>query len=283
MFFIRSMDPASQAPELAAEPLGDTQPPGFPAETLAEQCAMLDELAGIATTVARTMGRQIEAAGRAEPAEAMALAEIIRAARRTIALRNKIVADSQLTGAEIAAALLHREAARAAAHLRVRKTQVRATLEELIEADAAAHGTPPAEAERLVREVRERLLDADIERAFGVEDNSAIILGICKTLGITPRREIWSHRLMQTEISATAAKLRDFETGLHDPGGPGSATGSLPPTSAGLGNGPGPGGSYPKIGRFNFDATGAIASVDPPDEPVPYWLPAEARKPPDSG
>ena len=253
------MDTTPAPSELPAAP----PPFGFPEDAVVEQVAMLDELARIAMTVARIMGRQIETAGRTEPAELKALAEIVVAARRTIALRNKIVADGRMTEAELAAArtiraavLARQEAARAAVHLRERKTQVRETVEELIQADAAERGTPPAKAEQLVQDARERLLDADIERAFGVEDNSAIILGICKMLGITPRREIWSHRMMQTQISATAQKLRDFQDGLQEPGGP--SAGGLPPTPAGLGNGPGPGGSYPKVGPFTFDATGAI-------------------------
>jgi len=254
---------------------------------------MLDELAGIAMTVARTLGRQIEATGRAEPADVASLSEMLRAARRTFALRNKLCAESRMTDAERAAARARRDAerdaalarqkvAQARALLRERKAEVRETLEGLIQTDAAERGTPPAETERLVQDVHERLLDADIERAFGFEDNSAIILGICKMLGITPRREIWSHRMMQTQISATAAKLRDFKDGLQEPGR--SSAGGLPPTPAGLGNGPGPGGSYPKVGPFTFDATGAIVSVDPPDEPPSSWrVPQGRRRPPDSG
>ncbi len=279
------MDTAPSAPDLAAAP-----PSGIIEDVTAEQCAMLDELAELATTVARTLVRQIQATERAEPADVTSLSEMLRSARRTIALRNKLFAESRMTDEEVAAArarrnaerdaaLARREAAAARTLLRERKEEVRATLEDLIKADAAERGTSADGTERLVQEMQERLLDADIERAFGFEDSSAIILGICKAMAITPRKEIWSHRLMQVQISATAAAVRDFQEGLKDPGG----RTALPPTPAGLGNGPGPGGSYPKIGRFNFDATGAIVSVDPPAEPLSDWDVPKRRRPLDSG
>jgi hypothetical protein len=287
------------------DPPEASPPLGFPESVAVEQVAMLDDLIGIAMTAARTLGEKIEATGRAEPADVKSLATVMQAARRTMVLRNKLVADSRMTAAELAAAkarrdagLARRDAARAASLLRSRKAAIGDALEELVKADAAERGTPPAATARLLQAVQERLLDADIDRAFGAADYSAIILGICKALGITPRQEVWSHRLMQLEIAATAATLRRFEDGLKDPGvrtpgvrtpgvrtpgvrTPGVRTPSmLPPTPAGLGNGPGPGGSYPKVGPFTFDATGAVASVDRPDDPPSTWkVPARWRLP----
>jgi hypothetical protein len=251
--------------------LADEAPPlGFPEETAAEQVAMLDELVGVAMKAARAMGRKIEAAAQPEAADLKSLAAVVTAAQRAMALRNKVAADGRMTEAELAAAkarrdagLARRDAARAVALLRTRKQAIGDALEALVQADAAERGAAPADTVLLIEHARGRVLDADIDRAFGVEDYSAIILGICKALGITPRTEIWSHRMMQLEIAATAERLRRFEEGLQPPAVP--TPGRLPPTAAGLGNGPGPGGSYPKIGRFNFGPTGAIVSVDPPD------------------
>jgi len=269
--FVR-MDPTPSAPELA-----DASPPlGFPENVTAEQVAMLDELVGIAMRAARTADRKIVASGQTDGPEMKGLAAVVVAAERAMALRNKLIADGKMTAAELAAAkarrdagLARRDAARAVSLLRTRKQAMGDALEALVEADAAERGTPPADTVRLVAAARGRVLDADIDRALGAEDYSAIILGICKDLGITPRREIWSHRMMQLEIAAVAEKLRRFEAGLKPPAVPTASR--LPPTAAGLGNGPGPGGSYPKIGPFNFDETGAVASVDPPDEPRPTW------------
>jgi hypothetical protein len=265
--------------------LADDPPPGiplgFPENVTAEQVAMLDELVGIAMNVAHTLNRKFLATGDALPADVVSLNEVMRAARRTMVLRNKLVADGRMTDAELAAAkarrdaaMARRDAARAASLLRTRKTAMQAALDALIEADAAERATPRAETEQLMRDARERLLDGDIDRAFGAADYSAIILDICKALGITPRKEIWSHRMMQLEIAATAEQIRRFEAGLKAPAGP--AATPLPPTPAGLGNGPGPGGSYPKLGPFTFDARGAVLSVDRPDDPP-------RRRPPDSG
>jgi hypothetical protein len=271
------MDTVPPGPELPADP-----PFGFPENAAVEQCAMLEEMAGIAMAVARTLSRQIEAADWASPEDVASLTEVLRAARRSIALRNKVLADSRMTDEEHAAARARRDAAAAAAQLRTRKQAVRETLEDLIHADAAERGTPPGDIERLVHDMHERLLDADIARAFGVEDYSGIILGLCKLMQITPRKEIWSHRMMQTGISETARKVRAFQDGLKDPGAQ-AAKSKLPPTPAGLGNGPGPGGSYPKLGPFTFDETGAVLSVDPPDEPPSSWKVPPGRRPPDRG
>jgi hypothetical protein len=271
MFYLCSMSTPSSDAALADDP-----PLGFPEDVTVEQIAMLDELVVIAMNVARTLDRKVAATGDAAPADVKSLNEVMHAARRTMVLRNKLVADSRMTPAELAAAkarrdaaLARRDAARAASLLRTRKAALGDALDAMVDADAAASGASPADTERLRQEARERLLDADIERAFGEAAYSAIILDICKALSITPRKEIWSHRLMQMEIAATAEQLRRFEAGLQDSA---AQTGrKLPPTAAGLGNGPGPGGSYPKIGRFNFDATGAVESVDPPDDPPSSW------------
>jgi hypothetical protein len=262
--------------------LADDPPFGFPEDVTVEQVAMLDELVGIAMGVARSLGRKLAATDDPAPADVASLNEVMRAARRTMVLRNKLVADSRMTPAELAAAkarrdaaLARRDAARAASLLQTRKAAMQDALDALVKADAAERGTPPAETEQLMREARERLLDGDIDRALGAADYSAIILDICKALEITPRKEIWSHRMMQLEISATAEKIRRFEAGLKEPPEP-TEMSRLPPTPAGLGRGPGPGGSYPKLGPFTFDATGAVLSVDRPDDPP-------RRRPPDSG
>ncbi len=230
---------------------------------------MLGELAGLAMAMARMLSRQVEAAGRVYPDDVGMLEDVSRVVRRTIALRMKAAADGRMTDAQRVAARMRQAEAAGRAEVRAAREAVGRGMEAGIRAEAAERGAPPSDTERLLCDMNERLLDLDIAKADTFEAKSGIILDLCKALGITPRREMWSHTLMKVRISEEAATLRRFAAGLKDPGVP--IERPAPP----------PGG-YPKIGRFTFGPTGAVIAEDPHD---PEWAETlrRARKPPDSG
>jgi len=255
------------------------------ADPTAQHGAMLAELGQIGMVLARTLERQVEATGRVGAEEAALYEGVSRAVRRTVALHAKLHADSRMSEEQRAAERASRAAAAALASLRARKDAVRRAVEDTIRADAERCQAAPGDTERLLGDLHERLLDPDIEAAFGQRDNSAIILGICKDLYITPRDEIWSDKLMEVEIPATAAALRRVaEDRLPPDGSLADDVVAASPATAGAG------GVHTKIGRFTCGPTGAVVRVDPPDEPSsdepsPDW-PTEilsGRDPPDAG
>jgi len=169
---------------------------------------------------------------------------LARAVRQTTALEIKIEADSQMSEQQRAAELARRTSAAAGRTcVDTQKDQVKRLGEAAIETDAEgpAEGrdtegridrrdADPREAENLLRHLRERLEDPDVEAAFGQRSVGEIIFGICQDLGIAPKAGLWSDTLVETAIDAAAAALHD---GPGDSDGDDPAEAGTSPCSAG--------------------------------------------------
>jgi hypothetical protein len=230
--------------------------------------AILAELNEILLAVGRAV-RQRVTAGSVSEIEMAMVNDVARGVRRTVALRQKLFEDSGRTEAERRADRLRRIDAEMRARLRQRRDHVLSAVDAEIRAYAERRGMP-GEAERLMADLRERVVDADIARADTPEAVNALILGLCKDMEITPRNEIWSLALMRHEVSATkqeidrvVASFPPLEEVMKPP----------PPREK-----PAP-RVYPKIGPFTFGPTGEIIHSE---VPLPDWVKEFAPKRPDA-
>jgi hypothetical protein len=258
------------------------------ADPAAMHCAMLAELAEIGMAVARALRRQIEAGqGVAEPVAA--LGEVALMVRRTIALHAKLHADSLLTYEQRAALRASRIAAAERARLQDRKEAVGRAVATEISAHAEARGEPREKTERLLADLNERLLDPVVEAAFGHRDNSAIILGLCKALDITPRKETWSDEAMHAGILEHAAEVRramaararpegavpdpQFKAPPPDASSPEALSPDAPSPDAPPPEAPPPESPWveKRIGPLVFGPTGAVIRVEKADPPPSAW------------
>jgi hypothetical protein len=164
---------------------------------------MLRELAEIAMTMARAVGRQGAAApeAAAEPADestpivnpGLVLTRIARCVRQTVALEAKLTADYRAwvgkSAAERAAALAERTERAAAAEARRRerkKTQVERAAKTVIEG-----ATRPDDYHSRLRDVKEWLWDSDDDADFADRPIGEIIARICADLHIPFEAEKW--------------------------------------------------------------------------------------------
>jgi hypothetical protein len=177
---------------------------------------MLQELAEIAMTMARAVGRQgaaapeaasepaAESAGTANPG--VVLTRLARCVRQTVALEARLTADYRAwvakSAAERAAALAERAERAAAAEARRRerkKTQVERAAKTIIQG-----ATRPVDYHDVLREVKEWLWDSDDDADFADRPIGEIIARICEDLYIPFdlghwENEIWAQEEMRTK------------------------------------------------------------------------------------
>jgi hypothetical protein len=172
-----------------------------------QNMAMLGELAEISMMLLRAVGRKVEATGEAGPADQEIIDSVGRTLRRTLAMHQRLYDDSRKTDKQREAESFRRIDAQVSAQGRMRRDLVRRKVEAEIAAHVARQGEP-GDAERLLGDMHERLLDTDIEWATTRAEISAICLDLCKGLGIAPRDEIWSDAMMAFETHATVEAMR---------------------------------------------------------------------------
>ena len=231
---------------------------------------MLDELAECGMVMVRALRRKTAAAGGPDETMRKLMDGFGAGVRRTLALSQKIEDETRKTAEQRHAESLRRIEAQAMAKYRVRFTAIRKLVEDEVVAHAEQRGVPGLR-EQLLVDMHERLLDADIERATTQMDISAIILSICKSMGITPRKEIWSDALMAVEItrmrddmvSAEAAReareAAPAEVLVPEPQGP---------------------GEFVKIGGATFNPAGSFVCKDPPEPDESTWPEDILHRPP---
>jgi hypothetical protein len=251
----------------------------------ADDIAMLGELAAIGMRMVRRAEQQVEAAGQLDQAQAVVLEIASRTVRRTIALRQRLFADSKKMPEQLAAERAQRavRAAEAARRRDENRQLVKRGFDVLVESG-------PSDRENLFADLYDRVVDHDIAMASTPEAIGAILLGMCRQIGITPTRETWSKALMAAEISATHAEIQRHDA-ERAAGQAAAARGedwrdgvefSRPPDEA------------TTIGRFTFGPGGALLDEGPPEGPETEWPPdivggralpdlLRGREPPDTG
>jgi hypothetical protein len=141
----------------------------------------LEDLAEIGMDLARTVQRQAHEQAAADldaAALGLVFSRIARAVRQTVALEARLAEDRQ---AETAAQLASRTQARATR----RRREVRAVVEQAIEADAAE-----TDLEDLLLDLEERLVDYD-DADFADRPIGELVARICRDLGVAPDWSLW--------------------------------------------------------------------------------------------
>jgi hypothetical protein len=242
---------------------------GALADPRAEAMAALAEVREIGLVLLRMLGRQIEARGEAGAAEAEIVESASRSVRRTVALQLHIYEESRKTPEQKHAESLRRIDAQVRAQYRVRKAAIVSTVETAIRAHVAKHG---GDAEQLLSDLNERLLDTDIMRVTTKAGFDALCLRICHDLEIVPRDTMLSDVSMYAAIHETKAEIdRVLAARVPPPGASLTAPDPEPYT-----------GGPTKIGRHYFDATGRCVGEDPSafDPPEEEWHPDMLNRPP---
>jgi hypothetical protein len=245
-------------------------------DPMAQDWAMLTELASLSMRMMRMMTAKAEAAGDLNEQEARVLDIVSRSARRTFALKARLVADSRKTPEERAAERAERAAEAERQRLIENRIKVKEGARSIAQRESA-----PSDHEKLLTDLNERLLDPRIDTALLHEDVSTVVLRILKEMGITPKGETWSDALMAHEISEASAALARYEA-ERAAGEASMAAGE--DWREGIEYSPPP-GVETKIGRFTFGPNGEVVREDPPDTPQAAWPlnVLSGRDPPDSG
>jgi hypothetical protein len=272
VFKRRHMDTAPPDPGLAVDPSG--------ADPTADDIAMLGELAALGMRMARRAEMQVEAAGQLDHDQAVVLEIVSRTVRRTIALRQRLFADSRKTPEQLAA----ERAARAERAERAEQARLLGTRERVKRGLNVLAESGPSDRENLFADLYDRVLDHDIAMASTPEAIGALLLRLCRDVGITPQRETWSKALLAAEISATYAEMQEYDAERAAAEGADWREGvefSKPPDVE------------TKIGRFTFGPGGMLMHEDPPERPEAEWPPdilerplpdlLRRRRPPDTG
>lgn len=249
------------------------------ADPAADNVAMLGVLARIGTAIVAAIGQRFEASGgRLEQDDALVFEIVSRSVRKTIALRGRLYADSRKTPEQLAAEQVRRAEAAERARLREKRDKVGRGLRRIVDTEPGL-----AARENLLSDMRERLLDPDIDIALTQQDVTAIVLGICKDFGIVPRNEIWSHAALRWGISEADAQLRRDEA---------ERAAGLAAVAAGADWREGVEFSSWPANQATAGAAGPPAA--PPDRPQSEWPPdilgdrpppdlTRGRRPPDTG
>ena len=190
---------------------------------------MLQELAEIAMTMARAVGRQVaaepeaaaepaaESAGTANPG--LVLTRIARCVRQTVALEAKLTADYRAwvrkSAAERAAALAEQAERAAAAEARKRerkKAQVERAAKTVIEG-----ATRPDDYHPRLRDVKEWLWDSDDDADFADRPIGEIIARICDDLHIPFDVKKWENESWAREERRTKPPGSPFASHVPEP------------------------------------------------------------------
>lgn len=236
---------------------------GALADPRAEIMAVLGRLRDVGMAVAESLGRQVAALGTAGVAEGEMYEVVARSVRRTAALELRIYEDSRKTPEQRHAESLRRIDAQARAQYRERKAAIVRSVETAIQAHVAEHG---GDAERLLSDLHERLLDTDIMRAATKAEFDAICLGICHDMEIVPHGTTLSDVSMYAAIDETKAEIDRVLAARVPPPGASLTAPDEPYT-----------GGPTKIGRHHFDATGRCVGEDPPEA---AWSDEIVQRPP---
>jgi hypothetical protein len=245
-------------------------------DPMAQDWAMLTELASLSMRMVRMMTLKAEAAGDLNEQEARVLDIVSRSTRRTFALKARLLADSKKTPEERAAERAERAAEAERQRLSEKRTRLELGVKSIAKRESA-----PSDHEKLLTDLNERLLDPRIDTAMLHEDVTTVALRVLKEVGITPKQEIWSDALMAHEISEASAALARYEA-ERAAGEAAMAAGE--DWRVGIEFSPPP-GVETKIGRFTFGPNGEVVREDPPDTPQAAWPlnVFSGRDPPDSG
>ncbi|HEV7385973.1 MAG TPA: hypothetical protein VGN89_13920, partial [Phenylobacterium sp.] len=185
------------------------------AEARAERhLRLLEELAEIGMDLARTVQRQAHEQAAADldaAALGLVFSRIARAVRQTVALEARLAEDRQ---AKTSAQIAGQTRARAAR----RQREVRAVVEQAIEADA-----DESDVENLLLDLEERLVDYD-ESDFSDRPIGELVARICRDLGVTPDWSLWEDEDWAIEEAAARPRgspyaARDPDPGSEDRGG----------------------------------------------------------------
>jgi hypothetical protein len=156
----------------------------------ADDAAMLTELAGIGMRLARLVEANVEAKLAQDPAADLGRADqmfarLSRSIRQTLALKAKLAERGRKQAVATLTEMQQQQADDA--RQRSRKTRVERAVTETIEAGRG-------DAENLLSDLYERLLDPDIEADLASASIGEIVAGICDDLGIPPDRKIWKDK-----------------------------------------------------------------------------------------
>jgi hypothetical protein len=156
----------------------------------ADDAEMLTELAGIGMRLARLVEANVEAKLAQDPAADLGrvdqmFARLSRSIRQTLALKAKLAEMGRKQTTAVETEGQQRQAAEA--RQRWRKARVERAVVETIEAGRG-------DAENLLSDLYERLLDPDIEADLAMGSIGEIVAGICDDLGIKPDRKIWQDK-----------------------------------------------------------------------------------------
>jgi signal recognition particle GTPase len=173
-------------------------------DVTAENLAMLGVLARVGTKIIQAIGDKFDATGRISQEDAVVLEIVGRATRRTVAVRERISADSKKTPEERAAERARRAEAAEGARLDVKRDKMKRVIGRAVDAGQS-------DRENLLHEMYERLLDPDVEMALTRQDVFAVVRHVCQEFGITPKNEFWSDDLLAAEIAAADADIQRYE------------------------------------------------------------------------
>ncbi len=153
----------------------------------AEDAEMLRELAQIGMRLARLVEENAEAKMALDPAANLgradqAFAKIARSVRQTLALKAKL---AEMAAKREQHTLKQAQTQQAdTARLHWRKVRLERAVAETIDVTS--------DAENLLTDLHERLLDPDIEADLASGSIGEMVAGICDDLGIAPDRAVWS-------------------------------------------------------------------------------------------
>jgi hypothetical protein len=156
----------------------------------ADDAEMLTELAGIGMRLVRLVETNVEAKLAQDSAADLGrvdqiFARLSRSIRQTLALKAKLAEMRRKRGAATETEMRQSQAAEA--RQRWRKARVERAVAETIEAGRG-------DAENLLSDLYERLLDPDIEADLAMGSIGEMVAGLCDDLGIKPDREIWKDK-----------------------------------------------------------------------------------------
>jgi hypothetical protein len=169
---------------------------------------MLEDLAEIGMDLARTVQRQAHEQAAADldaAALGLVFSRIARAVRQTVALEARLAEDRQAKTAAQVARQSHARATR-------RRRDVRAVVEQTIEADAAE-----SDLEDLLLDLEERLVDYD-DTDFADRPVGELVARICRDLGVTPDWSLWEDEDWAIEEAAARPRGSPYATRDPDPG-----------------------------------------------------------------
>ncbi len=158
----------------------------------ADDAAMLTELAQIGMRLVRLVEANAEARMAKDPAADLgrvnqAFARISRSIRQTLALKAKLA--EMAAKRDAAAAKAEREQKAHVSRTYWRKMKLGRTVAETIESQSSEH-----DAENLLTDLRERLMEPDIEVDLTLRSMGEMVASVCDEFGLPRNREIWQSK-----------------------------------------------------------------------------------------